>query len=112
MRLDLRRSVSCAAAACLCAACAAPSLLPSVSLRAIAVLHQRRPNGSPASGSDYVLLAQLSFSPVVRAPRRSVELALDPATWLDTPPACDDPLLCAWLGAAERATLAAWGVPP
>jgi hypothetical protein len=91
-------------------ACHRPGSLPSLSLRALGVLHQRRSDSVPTHAFDWALTAQLAFEPNPKQLRRLVYVP-DPIV-VQEAIACAEPLLCAWANATEQSTLAGLGVPP
>lgn len=93
-----------------CCACATPPL-PTLSLRGLAIVHERAADGRVRSRSiDYALTAQLAFFTEAGG---SADLAseLTPEAQLFSESlACAEPTLCLWASAAERSTLLALGV--
>jgi len=98
------------------AGCATPGAVPTLAVRALAVLHQHAsataPDQERGHGLDLALMLQVSFA--ARRPRRvrgTAPFETPTSLWSGTVP-CTDEALCLWADAAEQSTLVALGVPP
>ena len=92
--------------------CNPRSAIPTVSIHALAALHQRDHVTQRKRADDFALQLQLSFAtePHKRAQAAVDDVAAHAMPW-DTEP-CAEPALCEWARLSEESALLALGVAP
>jgi hypothetical protein len=92
--------------------CTSRTLVPSLSVHGVAVLHQRAQLAKGQRATDFALQLGLTFAndPPKRA-RAALEDVGAPATPWDSEP-CAEPAVCEWARLAEESALLALGVAP
>ena len=89
--------------------CSARTAIPTVSIHALAVLHQRGQLQQQRRGDDFALQVRLSFATELHKRAAEAELGVRARLW-DVP--CAVEALCDWARLSEESTLTALGVAP
>ena len=92
-----------------CCACAGPPRLPSLSFRAIAIVHDRT-SAEHKRSVDCALTAQLTWFADTNTSADLASQLTPEAQLFDETLNCSEPALCVWASTAERSTLLALGV--
>jgi hypothetical protein len=92
--------------------CTARNAVPSLSVRGLAVVHQRDQNAHGQRAADFALQLQLTFAtdPPKRARAALDDVAARAQPWDSEP--CAEPALCEWARLAEESALLALGIAP
>lgn len=89
--------------------CSARTAIPTVSIHALAVLHQRGQLEQHQRGDDFALQLRLSFATEQHQRAAFAELGVRERLW-DVP--CAVPALCDWARLSEESALISLGVAP
>lgn len=92
--------------------CTARTLVPSLSVHGVAVLHRRAQLTQGQRAADFALQLGLTFAadPPKRARAALDDVATRAMPWDGEP--CSEPALCEWARLAEESALLALGVAP